>query len=117
MPASRQTCSSPCMALAVIAMIGDVRARAGLALADPACRLEAIHDRHLAVHQHDVEVLPAHAGQALGAIVGHRDLQPQLAEHGLGHALVDRVVLDQQHTAAQSTAGDASGFSRRQVRR
>ena len=39
-------------------------------------RLEAVHFRHLHVHQHQVERLPFQSGQRLDAVVGHHDRVP-----------------------------------------
>ena len=58
MPAARQRSRSPFMAWAVMAMIGMWPPVACLAGADRGGRLEAVHLRHLHVHQHDVERLP-----------------------------------------------------------
>ena len=43
-----------------------------------------------------------HPINRLRAIVGHLKLQPELGQHGLGHTLVDGVVLHQQHQATQA---------------
>ena len=67
---------------------------------DPGC-LVAVHHRHLAVHQHQIEGAVAHQRHSFGAVVGHLPLQAELLQHRLGHALVDRVVFDQQHGAVQ----------------
>ena len=49
MPAARQRSRSPFMALAVMAIMG-MRA-AGVPLANFAASLEAVHLRHLAIHE------------------------------------------------------------------
>jgi hypothetical protein len=51
------------MASAVRATTGNVDP-AALAGADPAHGLDAVHHRHVDVHQHDVEVLDPQPGQA-----------------------------------------------------
>ena len=52
MPAARHISRSPSIAFAVMATIHSVRL--GPSRADAAGRLEAVHLRHLDVHQHEV---------------------------------------------------------------
>ncbi len=70
--------------------------------ADGGRGLVAVHDRHLAVHQHQVEAAAGGDLDRLRAVVGDLPPQAQLVEHRLGDALVDRVVLDQQDAAGQA---------------
>ncbi len=67
-----------------------------LALADPAGGLEAVHDGHLAVHEHGVEGGLGEPFERLGAVVGERDLGARALEQALGDMLIDRVVVDHQ---------------------
>ncbi len=63
--------------------------------------LKAIHHRHLAVHQHQVEARIAHLRHRLGTVDGQHPFLAKLVQHGGGDALIDRVVLHQQHPTQQ----------------
>ena len=63
-------------------------------------RGEAVHDRHLAVHQHGIEMRFGKALQRFGAVVGDGDLGGQILQQPLRHALIDRIVLDQEDPMA-----------------
>ena len=89
------------MALAVSATMGvGCSALPALELANPACRGQTVHHRHLQIHQHDVEaLLPARRLHALGAVVGNAHLASHALEEAHRDFLVDRIVFDQQHVA------------------
>ena len=83
-------------------MMGSALAAAALALelADAPGRGEAVHDRHLAVHQHRVEGGFGDALQGLGAVVGEGDIRRQLLQQALRDALIHRIVFHQQDAMA-----------------
>ena len=85
------------MAWAVMAMIGVWAPVARLAGPDRGGRLEAVHLRHLHVHQHGVERLAVVQGrQRLAAVADDHDLMAPLLQQADRQPLVDRVVLGQQ---------------------
>ncbi len=57
---------------------------------------EAVHDGHLAVHEHGVVVRLGEALQGIRAIVGEGDIGREFLQQVLGHALVHGIVFDQQ---------------------
>ena len=58
-------------------------------------RLEAIHGRHLTIHQDQIEVLPLQYIEGIGT-VGHRLIaETQIIQHGQRDLLVDQVVFGQ----------------------
>ncbi len=67
-----------------------------LASADGQGGLQAVHFRHLHVHQHEVELLVSHGGHRLPAIAGNRHLVAVRGQQGHGQLLVDQAVLRQQ---------------------
>ena len=86
------------MALAVMAIIGKcLKARVG---SDDAGRLDAVHDRHLHVHQDDVVVVVADHAQ--GHLAVFREIDERLGIFELAHGdfLIDLVVLDEQDARA-----------------
>ena len=72
MPAARQRSRSPFIACAVIAMMRTWRAVRAFALANRGRRFEAVHLRHLQVHQHEVEGVAFQSVHRF-APVGHDD--------------------------------------------
>jgi hypothetical protein len=64
--------------------------------ADRGGRLEAVHLRHLDIHQDDIEALPLQGGQRLTAVGGEEGRVPRLLEEGHHQALVDGIVLDDE---------------------
>ena len=95
-----QRSSCPVIALAVSATIGVVRSLAlSLDLANPARRRQPVHDRHLQIHEHDVEGSVLIRLDAFGAVVGDTDLAAHALEEAHRDFLIDGVVLDQQHVA------------------
>ena len=93
MPAASTASRSPTIALAVIAITGSVRSAA--AGARPG-RGVAVHDGHLAVHQHRIEALAGQHVQRLLPVAGDADDDTGAAQQVDRELLVDRVVLDQQ---------------------
>ncbi len=74
------------------------RARgAPLALANPLRGLETIHHRHLAIHQHQIVSLAIKRFEGLLSVVDDRYVAAELQQRGLGHLLIDQIVLDHQH--------------------
>jgi hypothetical protein len=73
--------------------------------ADLPGRLEAVHDRHLHVHQDQVVVAPGGALDGLLAVVGQVDGEPEIGQHVHGDLLIEWIVLDQQHLGARQLAG------------
>ncbi len=101
MPAARHFSRSSLMTFAVSAMMGRrlaPRLRFQLANA-PRCG-EAVHHRHLAVHQHGIEVRGGHAFQGFGAVVRNGHLRGEILQRALRHALIHRIVLDQEDLVA-----------------
>ena len=94
---------------------GQVGATALRKIADRCGGLVAVHHRHLAIHQHEVEISGAHPVDGLRTIAGHLVLQTELGQHRLGHTLVDGVVFDQQHQALQGAEQRIGQRSRRGV--
>ena len=60
--------------------------------------LQPVHDRHLHVHQHQVVRLALHLLHGHVAVTGQIHLHARCLQQLLGHLLVERVVLYQQHT-------------------
>ena len=71
--------------------------------ADPFGRLEAVHARHLQVHQHDVEGRRQRLGHRCLAVAGHRHAMAGGFQRVAQVDLVDLGVLGQQHR--ESAAG------------
>ena len=83
-------------------------------------RLDAVHDRHLHVHEHDVIVVLAHHAHRFGAVLGEIDEDLRLLELADGDFLIDLVVLDQEHARpayALDIEGEAGlhGFGRLKI--
>src|SRR5882672_5905642 len=68
-----------------------------LALADQARRLEAVHHRHLHVHQHQIKAPRFQGRERFLTVAAGDDFAAGAIEVKLRHALVDRIVLDQQY--------------------
>ena len=67
-----------------------------LALAQLARRDEAVHDRHLAVHEHHVEILFFERVERFDAIAGVHRVAAETLQHLERQRAVDHVVLDEQ---------------------
>ena len=77
--------------------------------------LDATHDRHLHVHQHQVPSLLGKQAQSLFTIGGWcHDMAPAFQHMG-AQLLIDRIVLNQQHLqgALRTGVGCQSGDGRR----
>jgi hypothetical protein len=98
MPASAQARRSSSKALAVMARIGTVFLCASGA--DGAGRLEAVHVRHLHVHQDQVVGGGASLVEGLAAIDGDIDGQLRAVQQVERDLAVDRVVFGQQQAGA-----------------
>ncbi len=57
---------------------------------------QAVHDRHLHVHQHDVEIAVAAGLNRLGAVLDRGQVDIGLGQDHLHYLAVDRVVVGQQ---------------------
>ena len=66
--------------------------------------LEAVHLRHLAVHQHDIEACLGQRIERLLAVGRECHLATEVLQHHARQLLVDRVVLGQQHAGAAERA-------------
>ncbi len=75
------------------------------ALAQQADGGDAVHDRHLHVHQHHVEVLHLQEVQRRLAVVDDGQMHPGRVHDQLHHPLVGGVVLGQQHPQARGVQG------------
>ena len=96
-PARRQRSQSPLMAWAVMAMIRTCVPCLALAQANLGGRFEAVHLRHLDVHQHDIEDAGGQGLDGLPAVLDHRHVVPAFAEQAARDPLVDDVVLGDEH--------------------
>ena len=97
MPAARQASRSPASALAVSATDARRLEFAGdFALAQLARGDEAVHDRHLAVHEHHVELLLFQRIQRFDAVAGVHGVAAEPLQHLERERAVDHVVLDQE---------------------
>lgn len=77
---------------------GDVDTRGFLSLADGASCFEAIEDRHLNVHQDDVELVFGRSVDGELTVADDRDIVPAFFEEKRGEFLVDGVVFGQEHS-------------------
>ena len=68
-----------------------------LALAQLARGDEAVHDRHLAIHEHHVELLLLERIERLDAVAGMHGIATQALQHLERQRAVDHVVFHQQH--------------------
>ena len=97
MPAARQRSRSPVMACAVIATMRMCRPVSPLAQANRDGRVEAAHDRHLQVHQHQVEgFLTLEGGERLEAVVRDDNDVTSSASTDRRRPLIHDVVFGQQ---------------------
>ena len=105
MPAATQASRSPGIALPVSATMGT-RAPSGFRRADRARGGEAVHHRHLAVHEDQVELGIGSRGQhAFVAVRCGGDVEAEHVEHGARHFLVHRVVFHHERAAARAGHG------------
>ena len=70
--------------------------RGGLLSANGGGGFEAIHVRHLHVHQYDVKPLPVQGGQGLASTPGHPNPMPSLFQQSDSQMLVHDVVFSEQ---------------------
>ena len=103
MPAASACAASSSKALAVRATIGvRGRPRCGFALADALRRGVAVHHRHLAVHQHQVDRIAARcASSACTPSAASTTSMPSDCSISSRDHAVDRVVFDDEHRAAE----------------
>ena len=78
------------------------RLRAHLAFADGAGRLEAVHDGHLAIHEHDIEGLARDGVDGLATISDAFDHAAHTFQEIARDLLIDETVFDEQHFVAPS---------------
>ena len=81
-------------------MIG-MRVRGLCAATDRRSGRKAVHDRHLAIHQHRIEVPRLQDIQRLAAMVRGVDRQAQRGQYAGGHFAIQRLILDHQHPARE----------------
>ena len=101
MPAARHFSRSSLMTFAVSAMMG--RRLAPRLSSSSRMRRVAVNPSMTGIWQsikHGIEVRCGHALQGLGAVVRNGHFRRQILQHALRHALIDRVVLDQQDLVA-----------------
>jgi len=96
--------------LAVSAMIGTLAVIALLAGADRARRLVAVHLRHVAIHQYHVVARARDRFDGLPPVRGDFGRTTELLQHARRHALIDQVVLDQQHAPGWRKRQGGGGF-------
>ena len=77
--------------------------------ADRARGLQAVHDRHLHVHQDRVIAALANLLQGFGAVVGEIGVEADALQQLQRDFLVDRVVFDDQQPDMCSTTGEQLG--------
>lgn len=70
----------------------------GAAPADFGGGLEAVHIRHLAVHEYDVKRCTFERRQRLAAVVCDLEVAAELFHHGDGDFLIYRIVFSEEHT-------------------
>ncbi len=86
--------------------------------ADAARGLEAVHARHVAVHQHQLVVLLREALERLDAVVGDGDFAAEALQHADRDFLVGAVVLDHENAAvAEAVARPGAFGARHETRR
>ena len=73
--------------------------------------LEAVEDRHLAVHQHEVDATIGQTVDGGLAILNHLDLMTELFQHQGRDLLVHAVIFDQEDPGRLSERGDGGGLS------
>ena len=80
-----------------------------------ACRRQAVHFRHLHVHQNQVVGLRRRLqhGQGNAPVVGNVHFEPGVAQQFTGHLLVQRVVFGQQDARAEN--GAQIGYADRRI--
>ena len=83
--------------------------------ANAASGLEAIHHRHLDVHQDTVESTAQHRVERLLAVARADDRRPLVLEQRGDHLLVDQVVLDDEDARTEQARG-VEGDQRRRLR-
>ena len=93
MPAFRQRSASPVSAWAVRAMIGTRAFLGSAQVADRSGRRKTVHDRHLHVHEHHVEILPIQCFHRLPTIAGNLYGVSTFAENIGKQLLVRRDIL------------------------
>ena len=71
-----------------------------IVLPDSSGRLQTVHDRHLHIHQHQVECFLLQQAECFGSVVGGFDLQARALEQVQGNLPVDGIVLNQENHAA-----------------
>ena len=110
MPASRHFSRTSLRAWAVSAMIGmrrcgpaaiGQRLRHRLDLADAPGRLDAVHDRHLAIHQNEVEFLLREEADGDLAVGRGDDATAHHFEDAGGDLLIDGIVLGDEDARAE----------------
>ena len=84
-----------------------------LALTDDLRRLQAIHLRHLHIHQHAIKRLSKEHVDRLAPVVRHSCLMPAFFQQRDGEHLIEPTVLDQQHSQHRACFHGGSREKRR----
>ena len=113
MPAARHRSRSLFIACAVMATMRTCWPVTRSRSANRDGRVESAHDRHLQIHQHEVEGLAIEPRQGLTAVLGDRHVMAAAGQQAGGDPLVDHVVLDEQDAGAPAVGAHGQGAGRR----
>ena len=68
-------------------------------------RREAVHDRHAAIHEHDIVGAACKHLERVAAIVRGVHFQAQRFEHAFGDIAIQRLIFDHEHACARGQRG------------
>ncbi len=80
----------------------DLHARRHRTLAQMSCRFDAVHRRHVQIHQDQIERLPSCRLYRFRAVLNHGDEMPLFLQHRLHVFAIDRVVVHNQNAQLTS---------------
>ena len=98
-----------------MATTGHVAAVAPLVVANRTSRLETTHDRHLNVHEDEVERGPGHEIECARAVRHRRHLVPAFLQHTNRELLVDGVVLGEEHAKLRADSARGASATKRRL--